>query len=106
MRNDIAKARREGLRWNILKMLHLAAPYTSSEGQIIGVMRGIYQDATPDELRRQLDYLFDRGLITIDKTPGGTWFVDIGRFGVDVVEYTVDCDPGIARPPNYAPEAF
>lgn len=98
---DIARSRREGLRWNILKMLHLSAPYTAGEVQIIDVMRGIYRDVTQDELRKQLDYLFDRCLITLDKTPTGQWFADIGRFGIDLVEYTVECEPGIARPPHY-----
>lgn len=94
-----ARDRREGLRWNILKMLHMSAPYTAGESQIINVMRGIYADISPDELRKQLDYLADRGLIDVVKAPHGQWFADIGRFGTDIVEYTVDCDPGIARPP-------
>ncbi len=99
---DLLKARREGLRWNILKMLYLAAPYTSGEAQIFDVMRGIYPDATQDELRKQMDYLADRGLIDLVKAPSGLWFADIGRYGTDIVEYTVDCDPGIARPARYA----
>lgn len=98
---DPAKARREGLRWNLLKLLHMAAPYTTNEGLMLDTMRGIYPDASQDEVRRQLDYLFDRKLIDLVKTPSGAWFADIGRYGVDIVEYTVDCDPGIARPPRY-----
>ncbi|MDO8933597.1 MAG: hypothetical protein Q7U97_14480 [Rhodocyclaceae bacterium] len=98
---DPAKARREGLRWNLLKLLHMAAPYTSNEALMLDTMRGIYPDTSQDEVRKQLDYLFDRKLIDLVKTPAGSWFADIGRFGTDIVEYTVDCDPGIARPPRY-----
>lgn len=98
---DPTKARREGMRWNILKALHMAAPYTSNEAFLLDVMRGIYPDATQDEVRKQLDYLADRELIELKKTPSGNWFADIDRYGTDIVEYTVDCDPGIARPPAY-----
>ena len=28
-------------------------------------------------------------------------FADLTRHGVDVAEYTVDCEPGIARPAKY-----
>ena len=98
---DPAKARREGLRWNLLKLLHMAAPYTSNETLMLDTMRGIYPDATQDEVRRQLDYLADRDLVELSKQPSGSWFADIGRFGTDIVEYTVECDPGIARPPRY-----
>lgn len=98
---DPAKARREGLRWNILKLLHMAAPYTSNETFMLDTMRGIYPDASQDEVRKHLDYLADRKLIDLVKAPSGAWFADIDRYGTDIVEYTVDCDPGIARPPRY-----
>jgi len=99
--SDHEKSRREGMRWNLLSALHKAAPYTSSEAFLADVMRGIYPDATPLEVRKQLDYLLDRRLITIDKQPSGAWFADIARWGTDIVEYSVDCDPGIARPVKY-----
>ena len=98
---DPAKARREGLRWNILKLLHMAAPYTTNEALVLDTMRGIYPDASQDEVRKQLDYLEDRDLIELRKEPSGTWFANIDRYGTDIVEYSVDCDPGIARPPRY-----
>ena len=98
---DIAKARREGLRWNLLATLHKASPYTSSEVFLLDVMRGIYPEVTALDVRRELDYLFDRDLIQLNKTPAGTWFADIDRYGTDLVEYSVECDPGIARPVKY-----
>ena len=50
---------------------------------------------------RELDYLADRDLLEVRKEPGGRWHAELARYGVDVVEYTVDCDPGIGRPAKY-----
>ena len=50
-------------------------------------------------LGRYLD--FKRELVTLDKQPSGRWFAVLTRHGVDVAEYTVDCEPGIARPAKY-----
>ena len=49
----------------------------------------------------QLDYLADRSLVELKKEPSGRWFADVTRYGVDIAEYTVDCQPGIARPVKY-----
>ena len=48
-----------------------------------------------------LAYLAERALIHLDKKPDGRWIADINRHGIDVVEYTVECDPGISRPRKY-----
>lgn len=95
------KARREGMRWHIINTLNKARPYTSSEVFLLDVMRGIYPDATALELRRELDYLADRRLVELVKQPSGMWFADLNRLGVDIAEYTIDCEAGIARPPKY-----
>nr|DAY12703.1 MAG TPA: hypothetical protein [Caudoviricetes sp.] len=95
------KARREGMRWHLINTLNKARPYTSSEVFLLDVMRGIYPDATALELRRQLEYLSDRRLIDLTKQPAGMWFADLTRLGVDLAEYTIDCQPGIARPDKY-----
>lgn len=97
---DIAKIRREGMRWNLLNLLHKAHPYSTGEAFALDVMRDIYPDVTPTEIRRELDYLGDRGLIKLTKSPAGQWHAELNRYGVDIVEYTIDCDPGIARPPK------
>ena len=95
------KARREGMRWQLLNVLHKAMPYTTSEQFLLDVMRGIYPNVTALEVRQQLEYLADRRLVEIDKQPHGVWFADINRLGVDIVEYTIDCQAGIARPEKY-----
>ena len=98
---DQQKVRREGMRWNILNTLDKARPYTTNESFLGDVLRAIYPDATPDEVRKNLDYLADRKLVDLKKEPSGTWFADLTRYGVDIAEYTVDCQPGIARPVKY-----
>lgn len=98
---SIEKIRREGMRWYIISTLNKARPHTTSEVFLLDVMRRIYPDATALELRQQLDYLNDRELVVVEKLPSGNWFVDLTRHGVDIAEYTVSCDAGIARPEKY-----
>ncbi|WP_105900442.1 hypothetical protein, partial [Haemophilus influenzae] len=69
------KARREGMRWQLLNVLHKAMPYTTSEQFLLDVIRGIYPNVTALEIRQQLEYLQDRKLISIDKQPHGVWSV-------------------------------
>lgn len=98
---DLHKVRREDIRWQILLTLNNARPLGAYEELVLSVIRSTYPDATPLELRRELDYLADRGLAEIRKEAAGRWFADLSRYGIDVAEYTVDCDPGIARPVKY-----
>ena len=95
------KARREGMRWHLINTLNTARPYTSSEVFLLDVMRGIYPDVTALELRQQLEYLQDRRLLNLTKQPSGMWFADLTHLGVDIAEYTIDCQAGIARPEKY-----
>lgn len=98
---DQAKVRRESLRWLILLTLNNARPLGAYEGPILAVAQSEYPDATPLELRRELDYLADRHLVEVRKEPSGRWFADLTRHGTDMAEYTIDCEPGIARPAKY-----
>jgi hypothetical protein len=68
---------------------------------VLSVAQSEYPDATALELRRELDYLGVRELIRLDKQPSGKWFAELTRHGTDVAEYTVDIEPGIARPAKY-----
>ena len=49
----------------------------------------------------EIDYLHDRQLVQVDKQPTGRWFAELTRIGVDLAEYTIPCEPGIARPAKY-----
>jgi hypothetical protein len=102
MNPDIEKARRENLRWLILLALNSAQPVGTSEQVIFSAISPMMPDLTQLELRRSLDYLAERDLIKItgrDMQP--QWFCKLDRYGIDVVEYTVECEQGIARPKKY-----
>lgn len=101
---DVARFRRELLRWLILLTLNNARPIGANEGTILMVSRAEFPDATRLELRRELDYLSDRELVNIVKQPSQSsaeWIAKLTRHGVDVAEYAVECEAGIARPEKY-----
>ncbi|MBH3449157.1 hypothetical protein I5S84_09885 [Pseudomonas putida] len=101
MNIDPAKTRRESMRWLILLTLNTSRPIDPHEAVVLSTVQGMYPDATALELRRELDYLADRSLVTIEKSPAGPWAAGLTSLGVDIAEYTVDCRPGIARPVKY-----
>lgn len=74
MQIDQAKIRRESLRWLILLTLNNARPVGAYEMPILAVAQSEYPDATPLEIRRELDYLGDRDLVKLTKEPSGRWF--------------------------------
>ena len=101
MNIDPAKVRRESLRWYILLTLNTSRPVDPLEAVVLSTILGIFPDATSMELRRELDYLADRSLVTLKKQPVGVWICGLTHYGVDIAEYTIDCNPGIARPEKY-----
>lgn len=98
---DAAKIRRESIRWFLLLTLNNARPVGAYEELLLATIQAIYQDATQQELRRELDYLASRELIDLKKEPSGRWFSELTRYGTDIAEYTIDCEPGISRPTKY-----
>lgn len=98
---DLEKNRREVLRWRILQTLDVGRPYPVSEDIMLSTVVGDDMPLTPRELRRELDYLEDRKLVVITGKDTPSWSTELTRYGVDLVEYTIDCDPGIARPRKY-----
>ena len=98
---DMARVRREALRWLVLLTLNNARPVGAFEGLVLSVAQSEYPDATPLELRREMEYLAERELVKLDKQPSGRWHAELTRHGVDIAEYTVSCEPGIARPAKY-----
>lgn len=98
---DGARTRRETTRWILILALNNARPVGAWEETLRATLQGYYPDATPLETRRELDYLAERDLVGLKKEPSGRWFGHLTRTGVDVAEYTVECDPGIGRPKKY-----
>ncbi|MDE0029386.1 MAG: hypothetical protein OXU42_08315 [Deltaproteobacteria bacterium] len=50
-------------------------------------------------VRNIMHYLEARGLVTIQRSETEPWRMFIARYGYDVCDYVVECDPGIRRPP-------
>lgn len=100
---DYERASRETLRWLILATLNAARPLGAAEPLILSAIAGIPFRVTALELRRELSYLDERGLVSIDPASkeSPAWHGKLTRAGVDVAEYTVPCDAGIARPRKY-----
>jgi len=98
---DQTKIRRETMRWIVLLTLSNASPIGAYEELVLSTVQAMFEDATALEVRRTLDYLADRELVKLVKEPCGRWHADLSRNGSDVVEYTVDVEPGIARPTKY-----
>lgn len=98
---DLDKARREEARWRILKGLDAGRPYKVSERVLLTLLHDLAHPFTPNELRRELDYLRDRKLVEISGEDAGDWSAELTRYGVDIVEYTIPCEPGITRPPKH-----
>lgn len=97
---DLEKARRRETRWYILRTLYAAQPVGTAEAIILSTVREVVPDITDLELRRDLDYLEQRKLISVERQRP-VWFAKINRHGIDLVEYEVDCEPGIARPAKW-----
>lgn len=95
---DIERAQREEMRWRALVVLNAGRPKPVSESLILRVLTDVNLPATPHSLRRELDYLESRKLIEIQQRHGPVWMCELTHLGVDLVEYTVPCHAGIARP--------
>ncbi len=98
---DLARARRESMRWLVLNGLNNARPLGAMDALLLTVVQSIYPDATAKELHAQLAYLEDKSLVVNEHRPDGHWHAKLDALGVDVVEYTLDCPAGIARPAKY-----
>lgn len=101
MQIDLEKQRREQLRWVLLLALNHSRPFGAQEVVLLGTAQGVYPDATALEIRRELGYLEDRRLVKVTRAPSGPWHAELIRHGIDIAEYTIDCEPGIARPAKY-----
>lgn len=99
---DLEKAARESTRWYILKALDAGRPYSVGEDVLLRALVDSKFHLTPRQIRIELDYLADRKLIDLKGKDEESehWEAELTAIGVDVVEYTVPCNPGIARPPK------
>ena len=94
----MANVRHQAIRWHLLSAINLSRPQGMYTQGLLPIIQSVYPDATENEIRRELDYLAERRLLKIAKDGFDRWMVEMMRYGIDVVEYTVECDPGISRP--------
>ena len=92
--------RREFMRWIILLAANINRPTHSTLRFLLSVVEGEYHDVTELQLRRELDYLASRDLVKVFTDLIGQVSVELTRYGIDIAEYTVAVEPGIARPPK------
>lgn len=95
---DLAKIRREAIRWHLLSAINLSRPIGIYTEPLLSIVQAVYPDATHKEVRVNLDYLEEREMVKIKKDPMDRWWVDLTRTGIDFVEYTISAEPGVARP--------
>jgi hypothetical protein len=98
---NLAQKHREEARWRILRVLDAGRPIAVAESIVLQVLSDVRIPLGPSDLRRELHYLSDLGLIEIEDQEAETWFARLSAPGVDVVEYTVKAPPGVARPKKY-----
>lgn len=94
---DLARAEREYLRWLILSVLWHGRPYGVSESVMMLTARDVLLRVTSDQVRAELCYLEKRGLVKVDRRQA-VWHAELTADGESVVDYRIECPPGIARP--------
>jgi hypothetical protein len=98
---DLEQKQREEARWRIMRVLDAGRPIAVSENIIWRVLNDIKLPLSMTGVRRELDYLRALRLVEIEGEETGTWYAKLAAAGVDVVEYTADAPPGVARPRKF-----
>lgn len=101
MSEALEKAKRETARWRILRILDAGRPGKLDEQLVLVALNDAQVSLSASELRRELDYLRDRKLVELEGEGSPMWRATLTRYGIDIVEYTIECGPGIARPPRW-----
>jgi hypothetical protein len=95
---DLASTTRKIVRWRILRALEAGQPYPVTEDILLLALQDQQLSPTAREIRVALNYLEERELIHLEGRDTATWSAKLSRTGIDLVEYTIPCEPGIARP--------
>ena len=88
------------VRWSILRTLECAGHLGATETMVKSVLDTEFFGVTQKIMRDQITYLETRDLVTVARSEVDPWRVNLDRYGWDVAQYQVDCDPGIRRPPR------
>lgn len=90
----ILTAQRQELRCRILKVLDAQRPRAIADSILLRVLLEQHQQTTAEELKTELGYLAEKRLVW-DTTSDRTFMAALTAHGVDVVEGTTECPPGI-----------
>lgn len=93
-----------GLRWTLLRTIMVGGHMGATDRMCVEVARAEFLAVTRQLVRDELHYLETRKLVEVTRSEVSAWRVTLTRYGRDLVDYTVDCEPGIARPPRRQPE--
>jgi len=89
---------RAGTRLVILKVLRGMPQYTGHEYRVAGVMESDQgEPISRDQMRSELAWLEEQGLLLCQKTPQGLWVATLTARGDDVACGRAEV-PGVARP--------
>ena len=88
------------IRWEILRVLKAGGYYGATEAMVLSALRTLFPFYDQMLGRDQLDYLAARKLINLERVEVEPWRATLTRHGIDLYEYRIDCEPGIARPPR------
>ena len=103
MKDHLSQAHIAALRWTVLRTLMVGGHLGATEKMCLDVARAEYLGVTAERVRTEFDYLESRRLIEIERSEVRSWRAKLTRAGRDLVDYEVDVEPGIARPPLLDP---
>lgn len=95
------RERRKELRWIVLRLSDRSRPIALSESLVQRALHDVTYVVSSRELRRELIYLEEKGLVVTDRKDSEQWKFSPTADGVDVCEYVSDCPPGVGRPQKY-----
>lgn len=84
---DLAKIRREDIRWHLLQAVNLSRPVGIYTEPLLVIVL-VYPDATHHEVRLALDYLEERELVAGAARPDGRWMVELHPHGHSISSST------------------
>ena len=86
------------IRWEILRTVKVGGLLGASESMMLATLRAGFLFADCTLVREQMNYLEERGLLKVTRSEVDGWVATLSRAGTDLIEYRIDCEPGIARP--------
>ena len=105
MKDTLTQTHIAALRWTILRTLMVGGHLGATDQMCLTVAFAEFIGVTQARVRTELDYLESRKLVEIERSEIRAWRAKLTRYGRDLVDYEVECEPGITRPPFLDPHA-